>query len=341
MPSVAFSSLHDRAPFLRQTPGGGGRWGDFTFRIVPSQGLNRGVARVMGDDWLVVYDDPHDPVETDVPRSRRVIVVTEPPGVKTYHTGFLGQFGVMLAPFPVAGFEGRFVQTDVGLPWHIGLDFSNPLSPVPSRWTFEELERMEMGDKQHVLSAVVSTKTTLPRHRRRVEFVQALADRMGGSFRLFGRGFTPVDDKAEAILPFSHHLVIENNTEDSFYTEKISDSFLGWALPIFSGCKNIHSYFPKESMVCFDLDAADAIDQVIDAFNATIDAHRVASIREGRRRVMYRSNIFARLSDILSCMNDPFERSHGIVLRNRDYRSARHLIKRRVWLLGRRILPSL
>lgn len=339
MTRVALSTQHDKAPFLRQTPKGSGRWGDFVFRMVPSQNLLRGYSRAIGDDWLVVYDNPHDPVETDLPRSRRVIVITEPPGVKDYYYGFLRQFGVMLSPFRVAGFEGRFIQTDVGLPWHIGLNFRDTAYPVPSRWSFEEMEALRPGVKQHALSAVVSTKGILPRHRRRVEFVQALKERLGDGFRLYGRGFSHVDDKSEAILPFSHHLVIENNTEDSFFTEKISDSYIGWALPIFSGCENIGDFFPKKSMICFDLNASDALEEVISASRVPVDESRLAAIDEARRRVMREANIFARLSNILKSIDEsiPHRRS-GLVLPNSDFKNHRRWFKRRLWLIGRGFL---
>ncbi|MCM5555136.1 glycosyltransferase family 10 domain-containing protein [Pleomorphomonas sp. NRK KF1] len=336
MTRVALSTQHDKAPFLRQTPNGNGRWGDFVFQMVPSQDLQRGYSRAVGDDWLVVYDNPHDPVETDLPRSRRVIVITEPPGLKNYYDGFLKQFGVMLSPFPVPGFEGRFIQTDVGLPWHIGLNFLDPSYPVPSRWTFEELEAMPVGEKQHRLSAVVSTKSKLPRHRRRVEFVLALAEQMGDQFCLFGRGFSRIEDKAEAILPYTHHLVIENNTEDSFFTEKTADAYLGWALPIFSGCKNINDFFPEDSMICFDLDSPDAVERVVAGFECPINQDRLAAIAEARRRVMHEANLFSKLADVLGGMDAPPPiRVHAVVLPNNDFKNARRRLKRRLWLLGR------
>lgn len=338
---VAFSCQHDKAPFLRQTPGGSGHWGDFAFHMVPSQQLGRGYSRTAGDDWLVIYDNPSGPIVTDLPPSRRVIVITEPPGLKSYHPEFLRQFGVLLSPFPVPGFKGQFVQTDVGLPWHIGLNFLDTAHPVPSRWTFEELEALPVGQKQHALSAVISTKGHLPRHRRRVEFVKALSERMGSQFHLFGRGFKRIDDKADAILPYSHHLVIENNTEDSFFTEKTADAYLGWAFPIFSGCKNIGDFFPADSLTCFDLDAQDAIERVVSAFSMPVDAGRLSAMAEARRRVMYEANIFARLSRILESIDSvPPARTRGTILPNSEFKNWRRQLRSRLWLFGQIIIHN-
>ena len=265
MPQVVISSCHDCTLLPRQTPGGTGVWGDYAFR--PAQ-------RSEGDDWLVVYDDVGDPVPTDLPISRRVIVATEPPGIKVYRPGFLEQFGVLLSPSPREGFSGRYVKTDVGHPWMIDIDFSAKTRPLPIRWSFEEVEALPIGEKKNILSAVISTKSQLPRHRRRVEFVKELAARMGDRFHLYGRGFIEIDCKATAILPYSHHLVIENNAEDSFFTEKVCDAFLGWSLPVFSGSEDIEDFFPAESMIRFDMDAPDAIDRVVAALDVPVDAGR-------------------------------------------------------------------
>lgn len=297
MPQVAFSTEHRTDTLFRQTPGGLGAWEDWQFRIADTS---------LGDDWLVVFDDLHTPVETDLPKARRALVVSEPPGIRAYRPGFLNQFGLLLSPMAIPGFSGLHVATDVGLPWFIGLDMSDAAG-ARSRWTFEEIRDLPMGEKQHALSAVISTKAILPRHRRRLDFVHALAERMGADFRLFGRGFTEVHDKAEAILPFSHHLAIENNVEESFFTEKLCDAYLGWSLPIFSGCADIERHFPAGSLICFDLEAPDALDRVVAGFAAPIDAARRVAIAEARERVLYRANLFARLREVLGHHTRPIE----------------------------------
>jgi hypothetical protein len=291
MTSVAFLTVHDRVPWLRHTPGDLGRWKNCNFWI------NQGT---MEADWLVVYDDPKAAVRTRVPKSRRVIVITEPPGIKEYRPGFLDQFGIMLSPMPVPGFRGTYLHTDVGLPWTFGLDYASTQHTVPCRYSYDQLAALTAGEKRPILSTVTSAKARLPRHRARVEFVRALAERLGDRFHHYGRGFRPVGDKAEAILPYTHHLAIENNDEDSFFTEKITDAYLGWSLPIFSGCRNIETFFPSESLIRFDLTAPDAIERVVAALDEPITERRFAAIAEARAAVLERYNIFARLTDILS-----------------------------------------
>lgn len=281
MPTIAFLTLHHRVPWFRQTPGSDGTWGDCRFR------LNAGAATA---DWLVAYDEIAGPVRTRLPRARRVLVVSEPPGMKDYHPRYLNQFGRLVSPMPLPGFTGAWQQDQPALPWFLGLDLASPASPLPCRLDYPALRDMPPPPKTHGLSAVISTKSRLPKHRRRVEFVLALKERLGERFHLFGRGFREIDDKADAILPFSHHLVIENNDEPSFFTEKLADALLGWSYPVFSGCRDIDRFFDPAALRTVDIERPDAIDTIIAALD---QPPPLAAIAAARRRLMEEHNIFA------------------------------------------------
>ncbi len=59
-------------------------------------------------DWLVILDEPPRGFVTDVPRGRWIVMLTEPPEVKTYSTGYLEQFGAVIAPMPLSGYSSRY-----------------------------------------------------------------------------------------------------------------------------------------------------------------------------------------------------------------------------------------
>jgi len=289
MIDVALYSEHAYPGWLRQTPDGDGRWGDARFH------LN---ARAVGAGWLVVYDDVRTVVRTDVPAERRILVVSEPPGVKTYLPGYAAQFGTVLSPMPIDGYAGRHVRGQTGLPWWFGLAFE-PGRPVPRvRYDFAALRDLPVGNKRPCLSAVVSTKSLTPRHRQRVDFVVALGQRLGDRFVLFGRGFAVIGDKADAILPFSHHLVIENNDEDGFFTEKLADSLLGWSVPLFSGCRDIGRYFDPGAIEPIDIDAPGAMDRIEAILREPVGPARIASLAAARRRILHEHNLFALLARV-------------------------------------------
>jgi len=288
---IALFTVHDASPWLRQTPKGSGDWGRWRYSF------NSGA-----DDahWLVVYDELRASVRTTVPKARRIIVISEPSDFKIYSPRYLNQFGVMLSPMPTPGFTGIQIQTDVGLPWSFGLDMLSSQRPFPCRYDFDALAALARGEKTHALSAVVSMKTQLRKHRVRVEFTEALGGRLGDRLIRYGQGLKPIGDKADAILPYTHHLVVENNDEDNFFTEKLTDAYLGWSMPIFSGCQNIEGFFPAEALRRFDIYATDAVDRVVAALDAPVTPSQWAAIGQARVAVLERYNIFARLSDIIA-----------------------------------------
>jgi len=330
MPDVAFLTQHDRGPWFRQTPHGDGVWDACQFT------LN---ADISGSDWLVVYDEFNAPVPCKLPKSRRLLIISEPPGMKTYHPGYINQFGILISPVALPGFAGRWLQEQPGLPWFLGLDMASSASPVPSRYDFNALATLAYPQKLHGISAVISTKSRLPKHRRRVEFVLALKERLGEQFHLFGRGFREINDKAEAILPYSHHLVIENNDEDSFFTEKLADAFLGWSLPVFSGCRNIGRYFDEGMLMPVDIERADAMDAIEAMLAEPITQPRLDLIATARERILRRYNVFALINDIVVAEGKSNHPAAGAALLRPNFHYGS--LSKRLRLRWRRMMRSL
>src|SRR5690242_13571878 len=108
---VLFFTRHVPWPWLRQTPKGDGAWENLTFLLNEPE---------TPYDWLVVYDEPPQALKTTVPREKRILFITEPPGIKTYPKAFLAQFGTVVSPYDLPGVTGRFVRRQTALPWHYG-----------------------------------------------------------------------------------------------------------------------------------------------------------------------------------------------------------------------------
>ena len=211
---TAFLTAHANWPWLRQTPKGAGMWQDHRFHVND---------QMIGADWLVVYDDLGGPVETDVPRENRIAVLAEPPGMKLYPAAWLDQFAVVMSPYPVSLRHGRNIVGQAGLPWFYGVSFGGA-GPTQDALSLEALQALPRPAKRAALSVVCSKKSRLPKHRARLKFIEYLERQLGSRLAVYGRGFTPIDDKAEAILPYQYHLVLENNDIDNFWTEKLADS---------------------------------------------------------------------------------------------------------------------
>jgi len=313
--------------WLRQLPHMKPEWGGCAFTFDPD-------ARAY--DWLVVYDDL-PPVKGErfsdrvedlacAPRNT-LLITTEPSAIKTYGSAYTDQFGHVLTSQ-----EPEFLR-------HPGRVFSNPafqwfygMGPnhlIP----FDELAAATPPEKPHPVATICSIKQqrhTL--HRRRYDFTQALKAALP-EMDIFGRGVRPIDDKAEAILPYRYHVTIENQVAAHHWTEKLADAFLGFAVPIYCGAPNAAEYFPEESFIPFDLDDPGAIDAIVRAVRAEDYEKRLPHVLEARRRVLYEHNIFAVLARLIPTLHVPGGPPGG-----RTEIMARHAIRRRHPILGARTL---
>lgn len=229
----------------------------------------------------------------------------EPSSLARLDLSFLNQFGVLVSPFPVAGFRGVTIESQPGLPWFYGWDRSE------DRWLdFAQLNQAESIEKKHELSVVVSNKSFHRGHRIRLQLVRMLQERLGERLHIFGKGIREVPDKRDAIAPYRYHLSFENSTEPNYWSEKLSDAYLGFAYPIYLGCKNIERWFEPDAMyrIAFNEDLAEpslsiTLSNVVDQIVTWLDKERYEERREAiikaRERVLRDYSFYAVLRDAI------------------------------------------
>ena len=325
----------NRGRWLRQFPGRRPEWGNCRFV------LNEEAREY---DWLVVYDDlPREQVgrfslrvETlACPRARTILVTTEPSSIKPYGTDYLAQFGMVVTyQEPWAISHPNLVFSHCGEHWHYGVRLPEPT-------TYDELKSAPVPVKQGVLSTVCSSKKerhTL--HYSRFAFTQQLVAAMP-ELAVYGRGVRPVLDKREAIDPYRYHIAIENQISPHYWSEKLADVFLGYALPIYGGCPNVGDYFPAESYIPIDIGDADAAIATIREAIATHQYEkRLPAILEGRRLVLDEYNLFALLQRLIRDRDpgpggaEPGAKiySRHALRRHRPLTAIRFLIEKMRWL---------
>ena len=122
-------------------------------------------------------------------------------------------------------------------------------------------------------------------HQRRAEFLVELAEALGGQVDVFGKGHRWVEHKAEGIDAYRYHIAVENHIGPHHWTEKLSDAFLGFALPFYVGCSNAADYFPEDSFIALDIrDTQAAVARIRKAVADNEYERRLPAIIEARRR---------------------------------------------------------
>jgi len=242
--------------------------------------------------WLVVCEPNVIGFATRIPHSRRAICINEPSAMNDLPLAYVNQFGLLISPYRMRGYQGAWFQTHTGLPWFFGASLvSNQLTPTMSLQDLHNLAPPQ--EKSNTVSVVVSQKVFHNGHRKRLRLLELLKENLGDRLRIFGRGICEIQDKAEAIMPSALHLALENTVEPSYWTEKLSDAFLGYSLPVYGGCPNIHNWFSPESMLTVNPDDAEATcETIVTALDQRLHEVRLPAICEARQKVLTQETVF-------------------------------------------------
>lgn len=255
-------------------------------------------------DWLVAYDDippaagearTHAREDIACPATNTILVTTEPASIKAYGMSFAAQFGHVLTSQPAWALphpQRHFQQA--ANHWFYGSG--------RARWMSRQalLDGPSPAQKADLISTIFSPKQqrhTL--HAQRYDFTDKLR-KLLPEMALFGRGSTPVDDKAEALAPYKYHLAIENHVSAHHITEKLTDAFLGRCLPFYIGAPNASDYFPSASFIPLDInDPAGAAAIIRKAIADDEWSRRRDAIEEARRRTLENHHLFAVIARII------------------------------------------
>lgn len=286
MIGVRLASAHDIAFVLRQTPAGDGAWDPIRVTLDPDA----------PHDWLLVVDDAPAGLETRVPPARRILALTEPPAIRRYPARFLAQFGVVAGAATPPGFRGARIGEHALLPWYYGVAFREGARRTVRDWP--ALAAGPPGDVREragLVSAVTSTKRVTANQIRRLRLLDRLAGALGPRLALFGRGFAEIADKAAGIDGYRYHLVLENNLDPGFWTEKLADAILGGAFPIVAGGGDLARWFDPAGFAAIDPRRPRAAVAAVEALLADDPVARPETRRamaENRRRLMEERQLF-------------------------------------------------
>lgn len=292
-------STTQHAGWLRMFPSRIPQWGRCVFLFDPEE---------TAYDWLVVYND--------LPRKNRLalhclqqntlFITSEPSSISTYGRNFLDQFGYVLTG-----------QEDWAIT-HPGKIHSQPAL----RWFYgDSIQRENMLDydfmiahppkqKARCISTVCSTKAQRhTMHYQRIRFVEKTLAALP-ELEWFGRGIREMDDKSEALDNYRYHIAIENHVCDHWWTEKLSDAFLGLTLPFYFGAPNAAAYFPEDSFIPINIfNFEESFSTMKDAIANHEYEKRLPAIREARRRVLQQYNPFAVISGLIEERYSPSGRA--------------------------------
>lgn len=277
---------------LRQTPGHSGFWGDCQFHV------NQPVAQC--DWWFVCHTTALTSAQQTICDPAHLVFISMEPYEAPWQ-GFYRQFSRLVLCSQAVKHPSITVRN--GITWWAGIkvDFSHGHQfSAEIGHDYDSLSRLEPPrHKQNRISVITSNKNFLPGHHQRLAFIDKLRQsELADRIDIYGGGHNPVADKLDAILPYKYHLALENSILDHYWTEKIADAYLGYALPFYRGCRNIGDYFPSDSLVELDIGHDQAIAHLKSALDSDLYSQRFPEIRLARHRVLNDYNLFALMASI-------------------------------------------
>ena len=96
------------------------------------------------------------------------------------------------------------------------------------------------------ISIIASGKSTTYGHKLRHEVIANFKDQID----VFGRGYNVIDLKEEALKNYRYSIVIENDSNNYWFTEKLIDCLVTGTIPIYFG-SNISKIFDMEGIITF------------------------------------------------------------------------------------------
>lgn len=254
---------------LKLLPHGKASWGDLDFTTEDVEDF----------DYLISLNPPYRDITGNCPAENRWLIVQEPPideykwHIKSYdsYAKVFAQWGAHRHP--------NLNVTHGALPWQLNK-------------SYDQLSELSPPAKNDEISSITSMAYSYPGHRLRWKLLNA-ATRKSLPFQFFGKGVRFIEDKYDALAPFKYSLAIENSFHPHYWTEKITDCFLSWTMPIYAGAPNITEYFPEESILLINPNKPEeSINRIEQAIAERRWEKNLAAIEEARNRVLNKYNIF-------------------------------------------------
>lgn len=224
----------------------------------------------------------------------------EPPTVKFPEKKILDICCLAISPFNIDHSIKQFIAPTV-LQWTHDIDavYKQQVGHVYSMANNRNLEDLIIEEppvKNRLCSMIVSAKSFTEGHKKRLDFTKLLMDHFKNKIDFYGFGIKEIKNKKDAINPYLYSISIENSSFNNYFTEKISDVFLGFSMPIYYGCPNINEYFPEKSLIQINIeDKDDFITKIENCINQP-ELIKPKILFDARRRVLTEYNLFRIIS---------------------------------------------
>lgn len=261
--------------FIRQTPYENGCWKN----IIVTDNIDEA-------DFFIIFEKDSE-FSKKLPSNKKIFLQREPE-VITPHEVFQKNQGLYLASFK------NWYQAST---WWV-------------QKSYDELMVMKYPEKKKKLNAILSNKQNTYGQKLRVSFITKAIEAFPNSIDIYGMFNNKENnqphskyekfDKFEKSVEYKYSFVAENSIQKNYFTEKLTDAYLSWCMPIYWGCPNIYDFFPKESIHLIDISKPDSVHEIYEIGNRPINNINIQAIEHARELILNKYNLWPTLHDIIN-----------------------------------------
>ena len=153
--------------------------------------------------------------------------------------------------------------------------------------------------KDRLLSVYCTNKQITDIQKVRLDFVKKLKLELGDDLHWYGTDIK-TKSKIDGIGRYKYHLVIENQINNNFISEKLYDPFLGNSYPIYSGAPNASEFFNKDSFTHINLnDFNGSINKIKECIKSDLHEKNKFHIDKSKNYVLTKFNLIKRIDEIV------------------------------------------
>lgn len=162
---------------------------------------------------------------------------------------------------------------------------------IPHGGTWMRSEDIGIHDKKKLVSFIFSWKNWNSYHRMRFRTYERLQN--DNRIDFFGTGCEkPLDFKIDGLKDYRFSIVMENNIEPDYFTEKLIDCFLTGTIPVYMGTRQTENYFDSNGIIYFQGD--EDLPSIIDSLSEELYQSKIDSVRnnfETAKKYMFPEDI--------------------------------------------------
>ena len=150
----------------------------------------------------------------------------------------------------------------------------------------KNLDKIDI-QKNNLSSLIASSQNKLKGHKLRHKIAKYIKNNEL-NIAVIGRGYKPFENKEDGLKSFRYSIVIENSSEQDYFTEKLVDACLLETIPIYWGAPNISKYFDiRGFIVC---NSSDEIEDALKNLSIRDYNRKIKWIKKNKEIALYHAN---------------------------------------------------